>query len=156
MPGKRIDLVPISSDMELGKGLKFVLLSDGVEQIGGRQKNYDDEENGAEYEDDGDGDEFDDEDKGTNLKKEKHKDSGKHKCKGKGKTVKKSEEGNNEYEECAEKKKKSKGTRSISELSGGQLSLLGLSFVFAAALHKRSPLYLLDEVCRRCGSVRAK
>lgn len=37
-------------------------------------------------------------------------------------------------------------TKSTAELSGGQRSLLGLSFVFAAALHKRSPLYLLDEV----------
>jgi ABC-type dipeptide/oligopeptide/nickel transport system ATPase subunit len=37
-------------------------------------------------------------------------------------------------------------TRSTDELSGGQLALLGLSFVFAAALYKRSPLYLLDEV----------
>jgi ABC-type uncharacterized transport system ATPase component len=35
---------------------------------------------------------------------------------------------------------------SAEELSGGQRALLGLSFVFAAALHKRSPLYLLDEV----------
>ena len=37
-------------------------------------------------------------------------------------------------------------SRSTLELSGGQLALLGLSFVFAAALHKRNPLYLLDEV----------
>lgn len=36
--------------------------------------------------------------------------------------------------------------KSTEELSGGQRALLGLSFVFAAALHKRSPLYLLDEV----------
>jgi hypothetical protein len=36
--------------------------------------------------------------------------------------------------------------KSTAELSGGQMALLGLSFVFAAALHRRSPLYLLDEV----------
>ena len=35
--------------------------------------------------------------------------------------------------------------RSTSELSGGQRSLLGLAFIFAAALHRKSPLYLLDE-----------
>ena len=45
-----------------------------------------------------------------------------------------------------EKKSATDRTRSTAELSGGQRALLGLSFVFAAALHKRSPLYLLDEV----------
>ena len=39
----------------------------------------------------------------------------------------------------------SNAPRSTSELSGGQRSLLGLAFIFAAALHRKSPLYLLDE-----------
>ena len=44
--------------------------------------------------------------------------------------------------------------KSTEELSGGQRALLGLSFVFAAALYKRSPLYLLDEVlCSLCGTL---
>jgi hypothetical protein len=43
--------------------------------------------------------------------------------------------------------------KSTEELSGGQRALLGLSFVFAAALHKRSPLYLLDEVSYMIPSV---
>ena len=37
-------------------------------------------------------------------------------------------------------------SRSISELSGGQSSLLSLSFVIANAIHKQAPFYLLDEV----------
>jgi ABC-type lipoprotein export system ATPase subunit len=36
--------------------------------------------------------------------------------------------------------------RAVSELSGGQQALLGLAFVFACALDKLSPVYLLDEV----------
>lgn len=36
--------------------------------------------------------------------------------------------------------------RSINELSGGQKSLLGLSFIFACALSRPSPLYLMDEI----------
>jgi ABC-type polar amino acid transport system ATPase subunit len=40
----------------------------------------------------------------------------------------------------------SRKERSTAELSGGQMALLGLSFVFACALNRRSPLYLLDEV----------
>ena len=36
--------------------------------------------------------------------------------------------------------------RNISTLSGGQKALLGISFVFASALSKHSPLYLLDEI----------
>ena len=36
--------------------------------------------------------------------------------------------------------------RSVIELSGGQKSMLGLSFVFACALHKQTPLYLFDEI----------
>ena len=55
--------------------------------------------------------------------------------------------------EIREKKNAIDRTRSTAELSGGQRALLGLSFVFAAALHKRSPLYLLDEVqCRNATS----
>ena len=37
-------------------------------------------------------------------------------------------------------------SRSISELSGGQKSLLSLSFVIANAIHKQAPCYFLDEV----------
>jgi len=36
--------------------------------------------------------------------------------------------------------------RGVSELSGGQKALLSLAFVFALAVHRPSPLYLLDEV----------
>lgn len=36
--------------------------------------------------------------------------------------------------------------KSIDELSGGQKALLGISFVFACALDRQQPLYLLDEV----------
>ena len=36
--------------------------------------------------------------------------------------------------------------KEVQSLSGGEKSLLGLTFIFASALHKRSPLYLLDEV----------
>jgi chromosome segregation ATPase len=37
-------------------------------------------------------------------------------------------------------------SRSIEELSGGQKSLLSLSFIFACALNRPSPLYLFDEI----------
>ena len=37
-------------------------------------------------------------------------------------------------------------TRNIEELSGGQKSLLSLSYVFACALNRPSPLYLMDEI----------
>lgn len=36
--------------------------------------------------------------------------------------------------------------RGIDELSGGQKSLLSLSYVFACALHRQYPLYLMDEI----------
>ena len=36
--------------------------------------------------------------------------------------------------------------RGIEELSGGQKSLLSLSYVFACALHRQYPLYLMDEI----------
>lgn len=102
VPGKLIDLIPVSPDMMLESGLKFVLLST---------------------------DNCDKDTVGGNI------DVGEDQF-GDGKDAKKS--------------KKSgilaKSHRSTDELSGGQMALLGLSFVFAAALHKRSPLYLLDEV----------
>mmetsp|Transcript_609 Transcript_609/g.698 ORF Transcript_609/g.698 Transcript_609/m.698 type:complete len:644 (-) Transcript_609:505-2436(-) len=92
VPGKLIDLIPVTPDI-LEDGLKFVLLS------------TDDHDRDA----DGEG-----------------------------------------IQETTVKKSKRSGIqashRSTDELSGGQMALLGLSFVFAAALHKRSPLYLLDEV----------
>lgn len=37
--------------------------------------------------------------------------------------------------------------QSLSELSGGQRSLLALSLVLALLLFKPAPLYILDEVC---------
>lgn len=128
MPGKRIDLIPISPDLELSKGLKFVLLSDRIGGVGGES---DDEDYGESQDEDGD--------EGTAGKMEKENGQ-KNKGKGKGKTEKNNED--DSYGRESNRKEK----RSISELSGGQLSLLGLSFVFAAALHKRNPLYLLDEV----------
>ena len=39
-----------------------------------------------------------------------------------------------------------RNTRSVTELSGGQRAMLGLAFVFATALYKASPLYMLDEI----------
>ena len=38
--------------------------------------------------------------------------------------------------------------QSLSELSGGQRSLLALSLILALLLFKPAPLYILDEVCR--------
>jgi structural maintenance of chromosome 2 len=35
----------------------------------------------------------------------------------------------------------------LSELSGGQISLLALSLILALLLFKPVPLYILDEVC---------
>jgi soluble cytochrome b562 len=102
VPGKLIDLIPVSPDMILENGLKFVLLStDDCDKDAG----------------------------GGNI-----------------------DEGKDQFSDgkVAKKSKRSviqaKSHRSTDELSGGQMALLGLSFVFAAALHKRSPLYLLDEV----------
>lgn len=40
----------------------------------------------------------------------------------------------------------SNALRSIEELSGGQKSLLSLSYVFACALNRSCPLYLMDEI----------
>jgi ABC-type transport system involved in cytochrome c biogenesis ATPase subunit len=37
--------------------------------------------------------------------------------------------------------------QSLSELSGGQRSLLALSLILALLLFKPAPLYILDEVC---------
>ena len=37
-------------------------------------------------------------------------------------------------------------TSSLSELSGGQRSLLALSFTLALLLYKPAPFYILDEV----------
>jgi structural maintenance of chromosome 2 len=36
---------------------------------------------------------------------------------------------------------------SLSELSGGQRSLLALSLILALLLFKPAPMYILDEVC---------
>jgi hypothetical protein len=101
VPGKIIDLVPVSPDMMLENGLKFVLLS------------------------------TDDCDKDTGVGK--------------------IDKTNGQFDDGKDAKKFKRSMiqanhRSTDELSGGQMALLGLSFVFAAALHKRSPLYLLDEV----------
>lgn len=38
--------------------------------------------------------------------------------------------------------------QSLSELSGGQRSLLALSLILALLLFKPAPLYILDEVCQ--------
>ncbi len=40
--------------------------------------------------------------------------------------------------------------QSLSELSGGQRSLLALSLILAMLLFKPAPIYILDEVCARC------
>lgn len=40
--------------------------------------------------------------------------------------------------------------QSLSELSGGQRSLLALSLILALLLFKPAPLYILDEVCKPC------
>lgn len=40
--------------------------------------------------------------------------------------------------------------QSLSELSGGQRSLLALSLILALLLFKPAPLYILDEVCKLC------
>lgn len=37
--------------------------------------------------------------------------------------------------------------QSLSELSGGQRSLLALSLILAMLLFKPAPIYILDEVC---------
>ena len=39
--------------------------------------------------------------------------------------------------------------QSLSELSGGQRSLLALSLILAMLLFKPAPIYILDEVCAR-------
>ena len=39
---------------------------------------------------------------------------------------------------------------SLSELSGGQKSLLALSLILAMLLFKPAPIYILDEVRGRC------
>ena len=117
MPGKRLDLVPLDRGGNLEKGLKFVLVS---ERDTGREGGAEDD--GAmsvESLGSGSGSE-----KEAGDSKER---SGRH---GKGGTL------------SAEERR----FKSTEELSGGQRALLGLSFVFAAALHKTSPLYLLDEV----------
>lgn len=123
MPGKRLDLVPVDYNGNLEKGLKFVLVK------GRKTDRKDDEE---EDEDmsvksvesrDGDGD-------GS----EGEKEAGDPKGRG---------DGHGKDSMLAAVRRCFKSTE---ELSGGQRALLGLSFVFAAALHKTSPLYLLDEV----------
>lgn len=43
--------------------------------------------------------------------------------------------------------------QSLSELSGGQRSLLALSLILALLLFKPAPLYILDEVISCLGSV---
>lgn len=109
MPGRKIDLLPSSSDGMLDKGLKFILLAtEGDGDKGARTEGGEDDESISDAEEEGAG--------GGGVSSSKNKRRGEQ--------------------------------RSTEELSGGQMALLGLSFVFAAALHKRSPLYLLDEVMR--------
>jgi ABC-type thiamine transport system ATPase subunit len=43
--------------------------------------------------------------------------------------------------------------QSLSELSGGQRSLLALSLILALLLFKPAPLYILDEVILTCCSI---
>lgn len=101
VPGKRVDIVPVSPDGQVDKGLKFVLL-DTVATADNLTSP-----------------------RGVSVSKVAMSDK-----------VFGSKENIDHY----------RSHRSTEELSGGQRALLGLSFVFAAALHKRSPLYLLDEV----------
>ena len=102
VPGRRIDIVAISPDGHVEKGLKFVLLDNMAtsDEVANRRGNKISEvaisDKVLKFDED------------VGFHKQSHK--------------------------------------STEELSGGQRALLGLSFVFAAALHKRSPLYLLDEV----------
>ena len=102
VPGKNVDIVAVSPDGQVEKGLKFVLL-DTVATADGLTRRRGESVNKVDM--------FD-------------------------KVFGSKENIDSHY----------RSHRSTEELSGGQRALLGLSFVFAAALHKRSPLYLLDEV----------
>jgi ABC-type dipeptide/oligopeptide/nickel transport system ATPase subunit len=118
VPGKRLDLVPVDSGGNLEEGLKFVLVSDR------------DTCRGSDTGDDGD---MSVESLGS-VSDSEEEDEGKSKDR---------RDRNRKDVMLNAGKKRFKSTE---ELSGGQRALLGLSFVFAAALHKTSPLYLLDEV----------
>ena len=121
MPGKRLDLVPLDRGGNLEKGLKFVLVSErDTGRDGGAE---DDGDMSVDSLGSGSGSGSGSEKEAGDLKER----SGRH---GKGGTL----------------SAKERRFKSTEELSGGQRALLGLSFVFAAALHKTSPLYLLDEV----------
>ena len=102
VPGKKIDIVAVSPDGQVDKGLKFVLLDTvaTADELTSRR--------------------------GVSVSKDDMSDE----------VFGSKENIDSHY----------RSHRSTEELSGGQRALLGLSFVFAAALHKRSPLYLLDEV----------
>jgi hypothetical protein len=124
VPGKRLDLVPVDSGGNLEKGLKFVLVSDR------------DTGRGSDAGDDGD---VSVESLGSGSDSEEEEEE------------EEEEEGNSKDRRDRNRKgvmlnAGKKRFKSTEELSGGQRALLGLSFVFAAALHKTSPLYLLDEV----------
>jgi hypothetical protein len=119
VPGKRLDLVPVDSGGNLEKGLKFVLVSDRDTGRGSGAR--DDEDMSVES-------------LGSESDSEEEEEAGN------------SKDRSDRHRKGGTLNAGKKRFKSTEELSGGQRALLGLSFVFATALHKTSPLYLLDEV----------
>lgn len=122
MPGKRLDLVPLHSSGNLERGLKFVLMSE--RDADGEGDSEEGEAMSVESIGGASGSEEEEEEEDSKARRDRRQ--------------------RKEGISPAGKRH----IKSTEELSGGQRALLGLSFVFACALHKTSPLYLLDEVRR--------
>eukprot|EP01041_Mallomonas_annulata_P005214 gene5214-10434_t len=129
VPGRRADLVKVNED-RLEDGLQFVLGEEGGG--GGRGGGGVKEQSCVERDGVEEGDEDEDEDN-TDTEKERGTGSGTGSWRGGG-----GGGGSGKLTTITH--------RGVQGLSGGQKALLGLAFVFASALLKRSPLYLLDEV----------